>query len=67
LEQVVSRLPDWMRLHPSTLAKVERGERDVTAQELYEISKALESTIDQVSAEGVRLMNASSPFGGGAL
>src|SRR4051812_262494 len=54
LEKTVERLPSWMGFNFSTLARVERVERDLSAQELRELSMALQSSIDQLSAEADR-------------
>jgi transcriptional regulator with XRE-family HTH domain len=59
LEEAAKRLPAWMSFHLSTLAKVERGDRDVTAQELFAIAEALETTIAKVTVLAMQLIKAA--------
>ena len=51
LEVAAARMPAWMHFDFSRLARVERGERDLTYQELREIAKVVGSTITEVVCE----------------
>lgn len=51
LVTVAARLPAWMKFDFSKLARIERGQRDVSYGELREIAKALGTDIVSVVAQ----------------
>lgn len=58
LRNVTAKLPDWMGYQFSTLAKIERGERDISYAELRELAQVLGTDVTTLATRVEEIVTA---------